>query len=88
MLHSDLYVFGMQTQLDLHTWDALDLAQREFYLLRRRQLEGIGVGAKRRGITLAVLREMQNPYSAVEFQQAGLAIVRDLEQVLSTHSGK
>ncbi|HET9767755.1 MAG TPA: hypothetical protein VFS60_12950 [Thermoanaerobaculia bacterium] len=87
-LHSDLYVFCMQTQLDLQKWDALDLAQWEFYLLERRQLEGIGVGANRRSITLGTLRRMQSPLSAAQFQQAGMAVVHDLERVLPTRSGK
>lgn len=63
---SDVYVFCFQHELDPARWDALDLAQWEFYLIERAELERINT----KRVTLLKLRQMGKPMTARECQRA------------------
>jgi hypothetical protein len=50
---SDVYVFCLQTQTDPANWDALQLANWEFYVLTKGELSSLGIG---NSISLSTLR--------------------------------
>lgn len=62
---SDFYVFCMHTQTDPSSWDAWNLSHWQFFLLSKQALMSARIG---RSVSLAKLRELQVPMSAVEFQ--------------------
>jgi len=62
---ADVYVFCFHTETDLTRWDALDLAQWEFYFLRRDVLLTLGT----KSISLSKLRELCPPMTASEFRE-------------------
>jgi hypothetical protein len=62
---ADLYVFCFQRERELERWNALDLNQWEFYVLRREALERLGT----RSIKLKKLRALSPQMTAREFQE-------------------
>jgi len=63
---SDLYVFALQNHTEHQSWNALDLSQWQFFLLRKEQLTG------KRSTTVADLEGMgAGPLTAYEFSVRG-----------------
>ncbi len=62
---SDFYVFCFHSQIDPSGWDAWNLAHWEFYMMTRQELTESKVG---NSISLAALRNVRAPMSAVQFQ--------------------
>lgn len=72
---ADVYVFCFQHETDPRRWDALDLAQWEFYILSREEMEHLGVST----LSLKKLREACGPLNARDFQAAGRRRIAELE---------
>ena len=70
---ADLYVFCMQTETDQEKWNALDLAQWEFYLLPREVLLKRGYAS----ISLGALRSLTRPLSSDEFAIAARSAISE-----------
>ena len=68
---SDLYVFAFQHEKDESRWNALDLAQWEFYILAVEDV--CTIPTKRIG--LAALRAKQNPLTAIAFARLGREMI-------------
>ena len=62
---ADLYVFCVQTEKDPKRWNAFDLAQWDFYVLPRAQLEARGSSSLR----LSVVQRLASPVAAEELRQ-------------------
>jgi hypothetical protein len=76
-LHSDIYIFCMQTELNLQKWNALDLSQWQFYLLTREEVQAHTNGLiPAKSISLRALREHHKPLSAAELQQQGRGLIQ------------
>ncbi len=71
---SDLYIFAFQKERDSTLWNALDLSQWEFYLLKRKDLADRGC----KSISLVELRKLCKPMSAAELREKGRAALREL----------
>jgi len=69
--NSDLYVFCVQIERQAHRWDALDLGQWRFYLLRREEL----VRRDCRSLSLPALCRISQELDATEFRRQALAII-------------
>jgi hypothetical protein len=73
---SDLYVFCFQCELDPLGWNALDLAQWEFHLLGRSELEALGVSS----LSLKKLRMLTPRLTARDLQREGRKRLAELEE--------
>ena len=62
---SDIYIFCLYAQTDPAAWDDWSVANCEFYIMTREELEGLNVG---HSVSLATLRKFRSPMSAKEFQ--------------------
>lgn len=62
---ADVYVFCFHYETDLSRWDAMDLTQWEFYVVRREELEKLGV----RSISLRRVRQLCPKMTAEEFRR-------------------
>lgn len=70
---ADVYAFCFHKEEVLERWDALDLDQWEFYLVRRDQLDALGTMS----ITLMKVRELSPTMTARQFQDE---LRRELER--------
>ncbi len=62
-LKSQLYVFAFQHEKDITRWNAMDLSQWEFYVLRAEELAQLGG----RSVSMKKLRTKYGPLTAAEF---------------------
>ena len=63
---SDIYIFCLYAQTDPAAWDDWNVANCEFYIMTREELEGLKVG--HHSVSLATLRKFRTPMSAKEFR--------------------
>lgn len=76
-LKSDLYVFMFQHEKDIARWNAMDLSQWEFYVLRANHLSQLVTG---RTISLSKLRSVQKPLNAEEFVSSASHLMKSMER--------
>lgn len=62
-LKSQLYVFAFQHEKDIERWNAMDLSQWEFYIVRAEELVQLGG----RSVSLRRLRLKHGPLTSTEF---------------------
>jgi hypothetical protein len=62
---SDIFIFCLYAQTDPAAWDDWNVANCEFYIMTREELEELKVG---HSVSLATLRKFRPPMSAKEFQ--------------------
>jgi hypothetical protein len=72
---SDLYVFAFQKERSIEKWNALDLTQWEFFLVKASELEQL----KWKSISLMTLRAQFGSLSASELAARGQAAIRELQ---------
>ena len=72
---ADLYVFAYQKERLLDKWNALDLTQWEFFLVRAAELETL----KCRSVSLLTLRAKFGALSASALATRGRAAIREIE---------
>lgn len=65
--NADLYVFCVQNETDASKWNALDLDQWDFYLVKRKELEKIG----QKTISIGPLAKLCPKINAKEFCEYG-----------------
>ena len=70
---SHFYIFAFQNERNPSNWNALDLAQWEFYLVNVTELERLGWAS----ISLATLRSKFQCLSAPELSEAGRKAIAD-----------
>ena len=70
-LKSQLYVFAFQHEKDITRWNAMDLSQWEFYVLRAEELAQIGGGS----VSVKALRPRYGPLTATEFVTRANALI-------------
>ncbi len=63
-LKSQIYVFAFQHETDIVRWNAMDLGQWEFHVLRAEKLASLAPGSS---VSLKKLRSVQAPLTAAEF---------------------
>lgn len=63
-LKSQIYVFAFQHETDIVRWNAMDLDQWEFYVLRSEEIARLASGSS---VSLKKLRSVQTPLAAAEF---------------------
>jgi len=61
---SDVYIFCFQSEVDVTKWDAQDLKQWEFYVMKQSDLVNLHVHTS---VSLAVLRKCRSSMSAEQF---------------------
>ncbi len=69
--NADIYVFCFQAEKDFARWNALDLSQWEFYVVRQGDLQHLGI----KSIGLKKVRELAPRLTARELQKALVADV-------------
>jgi hypothetical protein len=72
---SGLYVFAFQKERTIEKWNALDLSQWEFFLVKASDLEQL----KWKSISLTRLRKQCGALSASELAARGRAAIQELE---------
>jgi hypothetical protein len=72
---SHLYVFAFQKERSIHKWNALDLSQWEFFLVKALELEQL----KWKSVSLATLRTRFGALSASDLAARGQAAIQELE---------
>lgn len=72
--NADLYVFSMQIEKDIARWDAFDLDQWRFFVLRKRDVQALNLDS----IGLATLRRLADEMDAVTFKARMLREIADL----------
>lgn len=82
--NADLYVFCVQIERAAHRWDALDLEQWRFYLLRRKEL----VRKNCRSLSLPALSRIAQEFDAGELRRQAAAMIKDLQISRSLQSQK
>lgn len=71
-LKSDIYVFAFQHERDITRWNAMDLSQWEFYVLRTDELALLATG---RSVSLSKVRSLKQPLSAAQFARVATDLV-------------
>lgn len=79
-LKSNLYVFALQKEKDLEKWDAMNLSQWEFYVIRSEELALIAGNS----VTVAKLRPNYGPLTAEEFAQRGRLLIEQIAKSMNT----
>ena len=74
LLKSQLYVFAFQHERDITRWNAMDLSQWEFYVLRAGELVEIGG----RTVSVKRLRTRCQPLSAAEFVARAKSLIEQI----------
>ena len=72
-LKSQIYVFAFQHEKDISRWNAMDLSQWEFYVIRAEELANIAG----RNVALKKLRPRYGPLTADEFAQRANALIEE-----------
>jgi hypothetical protein len=80
ILKSHLYVFAFQHEKDITRWNAMDLSQWEFYILRASEVASLAPG---RTISLTKLRTIQDPLSANGFVNIASRLIDSVAKELS-----
>ncbi len=78
-LKSQMYVFAFQHEKDIARWNAMDLAQWEFYALRAEEVAQLGG----RSVSIKKLRTKCAPLSAIEFVAHATKLI---EQIVRARS--
>lgn len=73
-LKSQLYVFAFQHEKDIKRWNAMDLSQWEFYVLRGEELAQISG----RTVSLSKLRPKHGPLTSTEFVARATELIEQL----------
>jgi hypothetical protein len=73
-LKSQIYVFAFQHERDISRWNAMDLSQWEFYVIRAEELAKIAG----RNVALKKLRPNYGPLTASEFTKRANALIEQL----------
>jgi hypothetical protein len=76
-LKSQIYVFAFQHEKDIARWNAMELSQWEFYVVKAEELAKIGG----RSISLRKLKPLYGPLDAAEFVTRTRLLIKHLEQV-------
>jgi hypothetical protein len=73
-LKSQLYVFAFQHEKDITRWNAMDLSQWEFYVVRKEDLAQLGG----RTVSLSKLRPKYGPLTSAEFVTRATTLIEQV----------
>lgn len=76
--NADLYVFCVQIEKDSSKWNALDLDQWRFYIVRKEAIEQRGCNS----LSLSVVASLCNELDALEFQKKAAEMLNDYRKMV------
>jgi len=78
--NADLYVFCVQVEKDACRWDALDLSQWQFYVLRQSELASLN----QKSLSIGPLARMCPAMDAAEFRQKARAEIETIAKTVGS----
>jgi hypothetical protein len=75
--NADVYVFCLQIETDHQKWNALDVTQWRFYLLRQEDL----LQRQTASVSHNVLRRISQEMTGPQFREKGVAMIKTIEEI-------